>query len=127
MEEEKIRILNMVKEGTITVEEATKLLEALETPAEEPEISETTKAKWLRVRITDLKTNRIKVSVNLPIGLVDWALRTGTKLASFGGVDLNGMGVNLEELRSAIHYGLKGKIIDVVDEEEQTHIEILVE
>lgn len=126
MEEEKIRILNMVKEGTITAEEATKLLEALETPQEEPEISGS-KAKWFRVRITDLKTNKVKVSVNLPIGLVDWALRTGTKLASLGGVDLNGMGVNLEELRSAIHYGLKGKIIDVVDEAEQTHIEILVE
>lgn len=126
MEEEKIRILNMVKEGTITVEEATKLLEALETPQEEPEISGS-KAKWFRVRITDLKTNRAKVSVNLPIGLVDWALRAGTKVASFGGVDLNGMGVNLEELRSAINYGLKGKIIDVVDEEEQTHVEVSVE
>lgn len=126
MEEEKIRILNMVKEGTITVEEATKLLEALETPQEEPEISGS-KAKWFRVRITDLKTNKVKVSVNLPIGLVDWALRAGTKVASFGGVDLNGMGVNLEELRSAINYGLKGKIIDVVDEEEQTHVEVSVE
>jgi hypothetical protein len=126
VEEEKIRILNMVKEGTITVEEATKLLEALETPQEEPEISGS-KAKWFRVRITDLKTNKVKVSVNLPIGLVDWALRTGTKVASFGGVDLNGMGVNLEELRSAINYGLKGKIIDVVDEEEQTHVEVSVE
>ena len=58
---------------------------------------------------------------------MDWALRTGTKVASVGGVDLNGMGVNLEELRSAINYGLKGKIIDGVDEEDQTHVEIIVE
>ncbi|HHX28217.1 MAG: SHOCT-like domain-containing protein [Bacillota bacterium] len=126
MEEERVRVLNMVKEGKITVEEAMKILEALGTPEEEPEAPQS-KARWLRVRITDLKTNKPKVSVNLPIGLVDWALRTGTKVASFGGVDLNGMGVNLEELRSAINYGLKGKIIDVVDEEEQTHIEVLVE
>lgn len=126
VEEEKVRVLNMVKEGKITVEEAMKILEALGTPQEEPELTES-KAKWFRVRITDLKTNRPKVSLNLPIGLVDWALRTGTKVASFGGVDLNGMGVNLEELRSAINYGLKGKIIDVMDEEDQTHIEIVVE
>jgi hypothetical protein len=126
VEEERVRVLNMVKEGKITVEEAMKILEALGTPEEEPEAPQS-KARWLRVRITDLKTNKPKVSVNLPIGLVDWALRTGTKVASFGGVDLNGMGVNLEELRSAINYGLKGKIIDVVDEEEQTHIEVLVE
>ncbi|HHY75416.1 MAG TPA: hypothetical protein GX500_01375 [Firmicutes bacterium] len=126
MEEERIRILNMVKEGTLTVEEATKLLEALEAPAEDADVPET-KAKWLRVRVTDLKTNRVKVSVNLPIGLVDWALRAGTKFASLGGVELNGMGVNLEELRSAINYGMRGKIIDVVDEEEQVHVEVIVE
>lgn len=126
MEEERIRILNMVKEGTLTVEEATKLLEALEAPAEDADVPET-KAKWFRVRVTDLKTNRVKVSVNLPIGLVDWALRAGTKFASLGGVELNGMGVNLEELRSAINYGMRGKIIDVVDEEEQVHVEVIVE
>jgi len=126
VEEERIRILNMVKEGTLTVEEATKLLEALEAPAEDADVPET-KAKWLRVRVTDLKTNRVKVSVNLPIGLVDWALRAGTKFASLGGVELNGMGVNLEELRSAINYGMRGKIIDVVDEEEQVHVEVIVE
>ncbi|MGI6633438.1 MAG: SHOCT-like domain-containing protein [Bacillota bacterium] len=126
MDDEKVRVLNMVKEGKISVEEATKILEALSTAEEEPELPQS-KSKWFRVRITDLKTNRPKVSVNLPIGLVDWALRTGTKVASVGGVDLNGMGVNLEELRSAINYGLKGKIIDVVDEEDQTHVEIIVE
>lgn len=126
MEEEKVRVLNMVKEGKITVDEAMKILEALGAPEEEPELPQS-KSKWFRVRVTDLKTNRPKVSVNLPIGLVDWALRTGTKVASVGGVDLNGMGVNLEELRSAINFGLKGKIIDVTDEEEQTHVEIVVE
>lgn len=126
MEEEKVRVLNMVKEGKVTVEEAMKILEALGTPQEEPELRES-KAKWFRVRITDLKTNTPKVSVNLPIGLVDWALRTGTKVASLGGVDLNGMGVNIEELRAAINHGLRGKIIDVVDEEDGTRVEIVVE
>lgn len=126
MEEEKVRVLNLVKEGKISVEEAMKVIEALGAPESEPDLPQS-KAKWFRVRVTDLKTNRPKVSVNLPIGLVDWALRTGTKVASVGGVDLNGMGVNLEELRTALNYGLKGKIVDVVDEEDQAHVEIVVE
>ena len=128
MEEERVRILGMVKEGKITPEEGIKLLEALETSTEDQMMeSSQGKAKWFRVRITDVKTNKPKVSVNLPIGLVDWALRTGSRVASFGGADLNGMGINVEELRAAINFGLKGKIIDVVDEEDGQHIEIIVE
>ncbi len=127
MEEERVRILAMVKDGKISPEEGIKLLEALETSTEDQVESPGTKAKWFRVRVTDVKTNKPKVSVNLPIGLVDWALRTGSRVAAFGGADLNGMGINLEELRAAINYGLKGKIIDVTDEDEGSHVEIYVE
>lgn len=127
MEEERVRILGMVKEGKITPEEGIKLLEALETSTEDQVDTTQGKAKWFRVRITDVKTNRPKVSVNLPIGLVDWALRTGSRVAAFGGADLNGMGINLEELRAAINFGVRGKIIDVTDEDEGQHIEIIVE
>lgn len=127
MDEERVRILGMVKEGKVTPEEAVKLLEALESSSEEQIETPATKAKWFRVRVTDVKTNKAKVSVNLPIGIVDWALRTGTRVASFGGVDLNGMGVNLEELRGAINFGLKGKIVDVTDEDDGEHVEIFVE
>lgn len=126
MEDERVRVLNLVKEGKLSVDEATKILEALNTTEDEPEVPQS-KAKWFRVRVTDLKTNRPKVSVNLPFGLVDWALRTGSKFASVGGVDLGGMGIDLEELRSAINYGLRGKIVDVVDEEDQVHVEVVVE
>lgn len=129
LDDEKIRILNMVKEGKLTVEDATKLLEALDAgSADEAEASQGQgKAKWLRIRITDSKTNRPKVALNLPIGIVDWALRTGSRVAAFGGADLGGMGINLEELRAAINFGLKGRIVDVTDEEESQHVEIIVE
>jgi len=128
LDEERIRILSMVKEGKITVEEATKLLEALESSAvEDEELPPQGKAKWLRIRVSDVKTNKPKVSVNLPIGIVDWALRTGSRVAAFGGADLNGMGINLEELRAAINFGLRGRIIDVTDDEQSQHVEIVVE
>lgn len=128
MDEERIRILSMVKESKITVEEATKLLEALESSTvEDEELPPQGKAKWLRIRVSDVKTNKPKVSVNLPIGIVDWALRTGSRVAAFGGADLNGMGINLEELRAAINFGLRGRIIDVTDDEQSQHVEIVVE
>lgn len=127
MDEEKIRVLNMVKEGKLTVEEALKVIEALEVPADEgPQLPET-KAKWLKIKVLDLNTGKSKVSVTLPMGLVDWALRTGTKVASLGGADLNGMGIDMEELRHAIRYGLRGKIVDVTDEDSGEHVEIVVE
>lgn len=128
MDEEKVRILSMVKEGKITPEEGMKLLEALgESVQEEDDVPVQGKAKWFRVRITDTRTNKPKVSVNLPISIVDWALRTGGKVAAFGGADLGGMGVDLEELRVAINSGLKGKIIDVTDDDDGQHVEIVIE
>lgn len=128
MEEERVRILAMVKEGKITPEEGIKLLEALEVSTEDQAMeSAQGKAKWFRVRITDTRTNKLKVTVNLPISLVDWGLRTGAKVASFGGADLNGMGINVEELRAAINFGFRGKIVDVTDEESGDHVEVTVE
>ncbi len=117
----------MVKEGKVTVEEAVKILEALEPVVEDRPAAAPVRAKWLRVRITDLGTGKPKVSVNLPMGVVEWALRVGGKFASVGGVDLNGMGVNLEELGAALTHGFTGKFVDVTDEESGEHIEVVVE
>ncbi len=128
MDEERIRVLNMLKDGKLTVDEATKLLEAMQ-EAPEKDIRETqaNKAKWFRVKVTDLATGKPKVAVNLPMMIVDWALKVGPRAASLGGVDLNSMGVDLEELRSVISYGLRGKIVDVTDDDSSTHVEITVE
>lgn len=122
-----MRVLNMVQEGKITVDEALKVIDALDAPVDDKPQAAATKAKWLRVRVGDVKTGKSKVSVNLPMGLVDWVLRTGNKFASLGGADLDGMGVDLEELRSAISCGLRGKVVDVTDEASGEHVEIIVE
>ncbi len=127
MDEERIRVLNMVKDGKLTVDEATKLLEAMNATPEKDLREVHTKAKWLRVKVTDLSTGKPKVAVNLPIVIVDWALKMGPRAASLGGVDLNSMGVDLEELRSVISYGMRGKIVDVTDNDSASHVEIVVE
>jgi len=127
LDEERLRVLNMVKEGKLTVDEALKVIEALDSSTDERPETPETKARWFRIRVTDVNSGKAKISVNLPMILVDWALRTGSKFASIGGVDLTSNGIDLEELRNAIHYGLRGKIVDVTDDDSGEHVEIVVE
>ena len=82
------------------------------------------KAKWFRIRVTDLKTNQAKVTVKVPMAIVEWGLRAGSKI---GGADLNEMGVNIEELRAAMNSGFCGTIVDLTDEEQGQHVEIILE
>lgn len=86
--------------------------------------SQPNKAKWFRIRVTDLRTNQAKVTVKVPMAIVDWGLRCGSKI---GGADLNEMGVNIEELRVAMNTGLCGTIVDVTDEEKGEHVEVTLE
>ena len=128
MDEERLRVLQMLKEGKITAEEAVGLLEAMDLPTDvaESDVPQTP-AKWLRIRVTDLGSNKPKVMVNLPMKLVNWALKTGNKFSSVGGVNIDDMGVDLNELSEALSYGFRGKLIDVVDEDEGQHVEIVIE
>lgn len=74
---EKLRILNMVKEGTITPEEAEMLLNALETPKNAQQEAAVTlkdnrgrKGKKLRIIVDADETEKNKTKVNVTIPLV---------------------------------------------------------
>ena len=121
--EEKIQILEMVEEGKITVAEATELLAALE--SNEEEIVPRKDVKWLKVRVYTLD-DQPKVNVNIPISLVD----VGLKLAKKYDPNLKDSGldnIDLDEILDAIKNGAEGKIVDVIDDEEQTKIKVYVE
>jgi hypothetical protein len=120
--EERMRILRMIQEGKITAEEGAKLLAALRESRKEPRtITSTGRSTkgMLRVRVTDMFTGKAKVSVNLPLGLVD----AGMNIASQYAPD-----VNFAEIADAIRAGqMEGKIVDVVDEEDGEHIEVFID
>ena len=78
-------------------------------------------SRWFRVRVTDLRSGRNKVNVNIPMGLVNVGLKMGARFAP------NMEGVNLEEMMTAIKSGASGKIMDVTDEDSGEHVEIYVE
>lgn len=120
--EERLQILTMVQNGTITAAEGAKLLGALEeAPVHEANSDDKAPARWFRVRVTDLATGRSKVNVNIPIGLVNVGLRMGAKFAP----EMSGM--NMDEVIAAIKSGTRGKVIDVEDAEDGEHVEIYVE
>ncbi len=124
--EERMQILKMIEAKQITAEEGAKLLAALgEKDRNEPlrpQPSPSTSGKWFRVRVTDLKTGRRKVNVNIPLGLVDVGMKMGAKFAP-AGVE----GLDMEKIIAAIKGGGQGKVVDVEDEEDGEHVEVFIE
>jgi len=120
MSEERIKVLKMLEEGQITSEEAVKLLESIDAGAG-PEGGTITAARWLRVRVTDYHSGRAKVNVNLPLSLLNVALKFVPK------DELDLQGIDLNAIVEAIKEGAQGKLVEVVDEDEGSKVEIVVE
>ncbi|MEJ2757358.1 MAG: hypothetical protein P8046_02650 [Anaerolineales bacterium] len=120
--EERMKILQMIQEGKITAEDGAKLLAAIsEAPKRRSRIiSRSKESRFMRVRVTDVTSGKTKVSVNLPLGLVDAGLNIASNFIPDMGIDA------AEEISAAINEGLTGKIVDVMDEDGE-HIEIYIE
>ncbi|MCS6842862.1 MAG: hypothetical protein NZ528_00835 [Caldilineales bacterium] len=120
--EERLRILQMVEQGRLTAEEGLRLLEALAAGRRERREDTTAEAsaspRWLRVRVTDLRTGKQKVNVNIPLRLVNVGVKMGARFAP----ELAEMDV-LEVARS----GVSGKLLDVENVEEGERVEIFVD
>ncbi len=124
--EERMKILKMIEEGKLSAEEGTKLLAALSekrtsTPPRASGMPGFGGARWLRIRVTDVRTGRSKASVQIPIALVDAGMKIGAHFAP------EVEGVDMSNVMEAIRSGVMGKIIDVTDEEDGEHVEIYVE
>ena len=123
--DERMRILKMIQEGKITAEEGAKLLSALRESRKEGKPVSNTPGRpskgWLRVRVTDMATGRAKVSVNLPLSLMDAGMKIGAQYApALAGIDIS-------QFIEAAKSGDMGKIVDVIDEEDGEHVEIFIE
>jgi hypothetical protein len=113
---ERAYILNMLAEGKITPEEASRLLEAL--GADAPPAAKA-KPQWLKIRV--IQENEEKVKINLPFNLARLAV---TLLPASAMMRINEKGIDLrrlleEELPEA------GKIVDIHDKDHT--VEVYVE
>ena len=105
----KEQILQMVKDGDINIEEAAKLLDALETPTHTVTRTLNTKQK-LRVLVDS--SNGDTVRINIPIALI----KAGVNLASqfnVNGKPLDMKGVDMDMVMKAIGDGESGEIVDI--------------
>ncbi len=116
--EEKKQILQMVQEGKISVDEAMKLLDALETPQA---VSHASEAAWIRVRIED--RGKAKVNVNVPLGLAKALVKFVPKDAL---KEMQEQNIDLDAIIQAIMEGASGKLVDIVTDEGQK-VEVFVE
>lgn len=121
--EERMQILKMIEEGKITPAEGAKLLTALGSKKGGKGESQTRSGapRWFRIRVTSLDSGKNKVNVNIPMGLVNVGIKMGAKFAP------NIEGLDLEEIMEAIREGARGKIVDVVDEDDGERVEIFIE
>jgi hypothetical protein len=122
MSEERARILQMISEGKITAEDGAKLLNALRSSGSSGELSaQGGKARWFRVRVTDVETGRVKVNVNLPLSLVNVATKMGARFSP------EMQDFDWDELMVAIKEGASGKLVEVEDDAGGERVEVFVD
>jgi hypothetical protein len=70
-----------------------------------------------RVRVTNGMTGKQKVDINIPLSLVDFGLRFVPQSSK----------MDVQKVRDAIYSGVRGRIVDVMDNEKGDHVEISIE
>jgi hypothetical protein len=122
--DERMKILKMISEGKITAEEGSKLISALAQQSNKPKTGSkrSLSGQMLRVRVTDMVSNKTKVNVNVPMKLVD----AGLNIAAQFTPEMENAQM-MEAVKEALAEDMRGKIVDVIDEEDREHIEIFIE
>ena len=128
--EERMMILGMVESGKISAEEGTRLLKALgsdeSTMVPSTTLSTANSARYLRIRVTDLVTGQQKVSVNVPLSVVNFGLRF---IPDTLGVNVGDGSQRIDKnvVQAAIDSGLTGRIIEMQDDEDGQKMEVFLE
>lgn len=123
LNDERRKVLQMVEEGKISPEDGARLLAALgqgdeQDNADAPTIQDSGNGgRHLRVRVSNVMTGKQKVSINIPLSLVEFGLRFVPENDSF----------DPETLRQAIRGSMTGRIVEVLDDEKGERVEIFVE
>lgn len=124
--EERMRILQMIQDGTISAEDGIRLMDSIEksekvTGREEPAAEKSQSARFFRIRVTDSNTGKTRVNVRLPISVVNSGIKMGARFAP------EVEGLNTAELMQFIREGTIGKIVDVFDDDDGEHVEVFLE
>jgi len=119
MSDEQDRVLKMLEEKKITAEEAARLLDAVNRGQ-----GGDRRNRFLKVRVFDRGSDRAKVNVTLPIGLVKWGMNFIPDSAK---AKIEEQEIDMKLIADALEKGITGKIVDVEDEEKGQHVEVWLE
>lgn len=123
MHDETQRVLEMLQGGRITPAQAAELLAALDGSARTTPAPE--QPRTLRINVSDAVTGRVRVNVNIPLSLVSVASRLGMSLGIKHAPEL--ADIDFAQIMDALRDGARGKIIDVVDDDDRQHVVVSVD
>ncbi|OPX32995.1 MAG: hypothetical protein B1H40_01125 [Candidatus Latescibacteria bacterium 4484_181] len=118
MNEERMRILKMLEEGKISVDEAAKLIEALEESQSKEEGAR--KARWLRIRVAEKGKEIAKL--NIPLSLFRFGMKF---IPPHTRKQMVQKGINPEQVLREVESGEVGKLVEV--EQGSDRVEIWLE
>ncbi len=123
-------ILDLLANGKISADEAAELLAQTspEAPLEpaavkagsEPAVNGK-KPTWFRVRVRNLETGQNKVTVNIPLRMLNFGLKLGRRFSP----ELEGL--DYDELTGMMSEMSAGMLVEVQDEEDNEHVQVYVE
>ncbi len=119
MNDEKIKILKMIEDGTITSEEGLELIEALESNNEVINVRKKP-SRWLKIKVTEGESS--KVNISIPIALAKIGLKMGQKYSNKSEALSS---IDFDEIIESVRNGADGKLVEVKDGDEL--VEIYVE
>lgn len=121
---ERLQILNMLKDGTITAEEAAKLLEALEASVPTTVVPKKGQSfKMLKVLIDakdDEDGDNVKMRVQIPVEFARLL-----KSQRFAGTDLSEYDIDVDALIEMVNSGAIGEIVNI--DADDANIKVIVE
>lgn len=121
---DKLRILEMIENKTITAAEGAELLKALDTNEAKSPIARNKKEAFKMFKIKVLSGDGDKVNVQIPIEFAKVALSSGK---GFMKVDqLEGLDLDVDQIIEMIDSGMLGKIVDI-ESADGDIVEIVIE
>jgi hypothetical protein len=123
---ERLSILKMIEAGRLTADEGIRLLDALDTSKREPGEKSGREPQRLRVVVTELGSGRRRAQASVPLSLVEVGLRLAARGVT-GVVRIAGQPVDPATILDAVRSGTQGRILDIVDDQENIKAEVFLE
>ncbi len=127
--EERMRILKMIEDGTISAEDGIRLMDSIDQSQKKAPLTNSItaegdlerSARFFRVRVTDSESGKTRVNVRLPISVINAGFKMGARFSP------SIQGLETKELMAFIRSGTIGRIIDVYDDQDGEHVEVFLE